>query len=214
VPRCAVSSREFRGSLADCRGERKKSFSCVTTRGRNLGINNGLGRGLVSLTALSLGLGVAAFGWGGLATLRLAPCRLPAAYLPLAFRLLTIALVPASWLVLAPAPFAQACPEARSAHSGRTGVLSLNVMGAHGSCNSQGKSSGRMCNHSPRALSKRELGHFLTSLAVSAEQDQERNGFLNALQKETTGSTTGPVALPNCSEMAPKLCAPSTVLEQ
>jgi hypothetical protein len=152
VPRCGASSRGLGGSPADCRGEGKKSFCYVTTRRRNLRLLNGLG----SLTAFSFGLGVAAFGCGIPATFGLAPCRQPAPDLPLAFRLLAVALVPTPWQVLAPAPFAETNPWARPAHSGRRAVFSRNLTSAHGRCFLPRESSGRMCNHSPRALSKRQ----------------------------------------------------------
>ena len=111
---------------------------------------NGLGRGLGSLTALLLCLGVLGFDLGVLATFGLPPRRLPAADLPQAFRLLAVALVPAPRLVLAPAPFAQADPQARSAPSGPAAMLSLNVAGAHGRSCSQGKARGECVEHSPR----------------------------------------------------------------
>jgi hypothetical protein len=155
VPRCGANSRVVRGSLAGRIREGKKSFSCVTTRRSNLWGSNALEHGLGSLTALLLCVGVPGFGAGVLATLGLPPSRLPATDLPPAFQLLAIALVPTPRQVLAPAPFAETNPRARPAHSGQIAVFCLNVGGAHGSGNSQGKSSGGMCNHSPRALSKR-----------------------------------------------------------
>jgi len=91
----------------------------VTTRRRKLWLFNGLGRSLGPLTALPLGLGVPGFSLGSLAVFGLPPCCLPAAELPLAFRLLAVALVPAPRLVLAPTPFAQAGSRTRSAPSGR-----------------------------------------------------------------------------------------------
>src|SRR5271168_3855664 len=89
-------------------------------------------------------------------TFSLAASRVPAADLPQAFRVLAVELVPASWLVLASASFAKASPRTRSPRSGQTAVSVSTVEGAHGSCNSQGKSSGRMLPHSPRALLKLE----------------------------------------------------------
>ena len=117
---------------------------------------NVLGRGLGVLTALLLSLGMLHFDAGVPATFSLAASRLPAADLLQAFRVLAVALVPASRLVLAPASFAQAGPTAWSAPSGRTAMLSRTLASAHGRCHSQGKSSGRMLRHSPRALSKLE----------------------------------------------------------
>jgi hypothetical protein len=54
----------------------------VTTRGRNFGVLNGLGRGLGALTALLFGLGMLGFEAGILTTFSLAVSRLPAADLP------------------------------------------------------------------------------------------------------------------------------------
>jgi len=156
MPGCGARSREVRGSLADRRGGEKKNFWCVTTRGRNFGVINGLGRDFGSLPALLLGLGMLHFDAGALATFSLAASRLPAADLPQAFRVLAVALVPAPRLVLAPASFAKASPRAGLPRSGQTAVSVSTVEGAHGSCDSQGKSSGRMLPHSPRALSKLE----------------------------------------------------------
>ena len=134
----------------------KKSLSCVTTRRRKLWVLNGLRRGLHSLAARFLVLGVLGFDVGVLATFGLPPRRLPAADLPQAFRILTVALVVTPRLVLAPAPFAQADPRARSAPSGPTAAFSRNVAGAHGRLDLPRESSGRMCYHSPRAISKLE----------------------------------------------------------
>src|SRR5262249_44929486 len=81
---------------------------------------------------------------------------LPAADLPLALRVLAVALVPAPRLVLAPAPLAETDPRARSAPTGRSAGLWRTLTGAHGRYRSQGNSSGRMSHHPPRALSKCE----------------------------------------------------------
>ena len=57
-PGCAARSPGVRSSLADrIRGEGKISC-CVTTRGRNFRVLNGLGRDFGSLPALLLGLGM------------------------------------------------------------------------------------------------------------------------------------------------------------
>jgi hypothetical protein len=143
VPRCAVSSRGLGDSLADCRGEGEKNFCCVTTRRRNLRLLGGLG----SLTALSFGLGVAAFGCGILATLGLAARRQPAPDLPLAFRLLAVALVPTPRLVLPSTSFTQTGSRPRPAPSRRRAVLCRTLRSAHGRCFLPRESSGRMCNH-------------------------------------------------------------------
>ena len=58
MPGCGPRSRGVRGSLADRRAEAKKKFICVTTRGRNFGVFNGLGHKFGLLTAHLLCLGV------------------------------------------------------------------------------------------------------------------------------------------------------------
>ena len=206
APGCGAKSQGVRGSLADrIRGGRKKK-SCVTTRGRNFGVFNGLGRGLGALTALLFGLGMLVFDAVIPTTFSLAASRLPTSDFPQAFRVLAVALVPTSRVVLAPASFAKASPRTRSPRSGQTTVSLSTVEGAHGSCNSQGKSSGRMLPHSPRALSKLEQDAYppvyrllenkterqtssstrreqepealLTTRSTSREQDRERNGLI------------------------------------
>jgi len=155
-PGCAARLRGVRSSLADHTRGAEKNFCCVTTRGRNFWVRNGLGRDFGSLPALLFGLGMLLLDAGLLATFSLAASCLPAADLTQAFRVLAIALVPGPRLILASASFAQAGPRTRSPHSGQTAVPLGNVKGAHGRCNSQGKSSGRMLCHSPRASSKLE----------------------------------------------------------
>src|SRR5271163_3608303 len=133
----------------------------------------------------------------------LAASILPAADLPQAFRVLAVALVPASWLVLAPASFAKASPRTRSPRSGQTAVSVSTVEGAHGSCDSQGKSSGRMCNHPPRALSKHEkdplspLYRLLANKTANRTLPSDAPGTRTlsaAVQtiKSAAGSRTGP----------------------
>jgi len=156
VPGCGVRSPAAHGSPADRTREGKKSFCCVTTRRRKLWLLSSLGRSLGPLTARVLGLGVPGFGLGSLAVFGLPPGRLPLADLAETFRVLAVALVPTPRLVGAAAAFAQAGPRAGPAPSGQTTAFSLNVMGAHGRCFSQGESSGGMSHHSPRAFSKRE----------------------------------------------------------
>ena len=145
-PGCGARSRGVRSSLADRRRGEKKNFCCVTTRGRNFRVLNGLGRDFGSLAAHLLGLGMLRFDRDVPATFSLAASRLPAADLTQAFRVLAIALVPAPRQVLASASFAQADPRARSPRSGQTAVSVSTVDGAHGSCNSQGKARGE-CRH-------------------------------------------------------------------
>ena len=115
---CGASSRGVGSSPVDHRREGKKSFCCVTTRRRKFWALNSLRRGLGPLAALALGLGVPGFDVGGLAMSSLALRRLPASDLPLALRILAVALVPPPRLVLVPTAFAKANPWARSAPSG------------------------------------------------------------------------------------------------
>ena len=79
MPGCGASSRGVRGSPADRITEGKKSFCCVTTRRRKFWVLNGLRRGLRSLAARFLRLGVLGFDVGVLAMFGLPPRRLPAA---------------------------------------------------------------------------------------------------------------------------------------
>ena len=148
APGYGAMSRELHGSPAGRRVEGRKNFFCctcrVTTRRRKLHIFNSLGRGLGSLTALPLSLGVASPGCGILAVLGLAPGRLPTTDFPLTLRIVTVALVPTPRQVLTIAPFAQARPQSRSTRPSPAPASYFNLMGAHGSCNSQGKSPRRM----------------------------------------------------------------------
>jgi hypothetical protein len=131
-------------SLVDRRAEAKKRFSCVTTRGRNFGALTGLGHKFGSLTALHLCLSVLGSDISIQATFGLAPCRLPAADLPQALRLLAVALGAAPRLVLTAASLAQADPQSRSAPSGQTAMSSRNVASAHGRYLLPRESSGRV----------------------------------------------------------------------
>ena len=179
-PGCAARSPAVRSSLADrIRGEGKISC-CVTTRGRNFRVLNGLGRDFGSLPALLLGLGMLGFDADVLTTFGLAASRLPAADLTQAFRVLAIALVPASRLVLVSASFAQAGPTAWSAPSGQTAVALRTVKGAHGSGNSQGKSSGRMHEHSLRAHSKLETSAGFPVYRLLKNKTVETKGLVGA----------------------------------
>ena len=82
-----------------------------------------MGRCFGPLAACAFGLGVAGFGLSRLAMSGLPPRRLPATNLALTFGLLTVALIPATRLVLAAAPFAQADPWAWPPPSGGMRVL-------------------------------------------------------------------------------------------
>ncbi len=110
VPGCGGKSQAVRGSLADRIKKGEKRSCCVTTRRRNFWLWNGLGRGLGLLAAHSFCLGMLGSGVGIPATFSLPLRCLPAENLPLTFRLLAVALVPAPWLILASAPFTQAAP--------------------------------------------------------------------------------------------------------
>ena len=156
VPSCGASSRGVHGSPAGYITEVKKTYCCVTMRRRNLWTLSDLGRGLGLLAAHFLCLGVLGSDIVVVATFSLPLCRLPAADLPQAFGVLAIALVPTPRVILASAPFIQAGPLARAAHSGLGTVLSFNVVVAHGRLDLPRESSGRMCQHSPRAQSKHE----------------------------------------------------------
>jgi hypothetical protein len=206
MPGCGARSPGIRGSLADRIKGEKKFSCCVTMRGRNFGAFNDLGRSFGLLPALFLRLGMLCSDAFVPATLSLTASRLPAADVPQAFRILAVALVPASWLILASASFAKASPWARSPRSGQTAVSVSTVEAAHGSGNSQGKARGECWSHSPRALSKLEQDAclpvyrllenkaerrtvssarreqkpraLLAKRSSSREQDREINGFI------------------------------------
>ena len=155
-PGCGPSLGAVHSTPAGRIKEMKKNFCCVTTRRRNFWPLIRLGRSLGSLAAHALSLCVPGFGLGGLATFGLPPSRLPTANLPQAFRILAIVLVPTPWLVLPPAAFAQAEPRARSSHSGTAAALWFIVVGAHGSCFSQGIARGECLNILFGRLTKHE----------------------------------------------------------
>jgi hypothetical protein len=121
-----------------------QKFCCVTTRRRKFRFLNILGHGLGLLTARFLGLGMLGFGGAGLAPLTLSPRRQPAVDLSHAFRVLTVALVPTSRLVLATALFVGAGSLARTARSGFGTAFFFNVVVAHGRFDLPRESSGRM----------------------------------------------------------------------
>jgi len=184
-PGCGTRSRGVRSSPADHKRGERKIFCCVTTRGRNFGILNGLGRDFGLPPALLLGLGMLGFDAGILTTFRLAASRLPAADLPQAFRVLAVALVPASWLVPAFASFAQADSRARSPRSGQTAVSVITVEGAHGSGNSQGKARGECWSHSPRAPSKLEQDACLPVYRLLGNKTERQTVSFDALGTRT-----------------------------
>jgi hypothetical protein len=180
---CAARSWGVRSSLADRIWGKGNKICCVTTRGRNFGILNGLGRDFGSLPALLLGPGMLHFDAVILTTFRLAASCLPAVDLPQAFRVLAVALVPAPRLVLASASFAQADPRARSPRSGQTAVSLRNVKGAHGRCFLPRESSGRMLPHSPRALSKLEQDACCQSIVFSRTRPRDKRSHRRAGNK-------------------------------
>ena len=195
-PGCGASSRVARSSLADrIRGE-EKIFCCVTTRGRNFGVLNGFRRDFSSPPAHLFGLGMPRFDTRVLAMFRLAVRRLPAADVPQAFRVLAVALVPAPRLVLASASFAQADPRARSPRSRQTAVALRTVKGAHGSGNSQGKSSGRMLVAFSSGVIKTRIRRFLASLSLSREQDRELDSLIDALRTRTPSAAVQTIVFP------------------
>jgi hypothetical protein len=185
-PGCGWKSRGVRGNLADrIRGE-KKIFCCVTTRGCNVRVLKGLGRGLGALTALLFSLGMLGFDAGILTTFGLPAGRLPAADPPQALWGLAIALVPAPGLVLAATAFAQADPQTWSAPSGRTAVLSRTLTSAHGRCFLPRESSGRMREHSLRALSKLEPALACQFIVLSKTRQRDKRSHRRAGNKART----------------------------
>ena len=205
-PGCGARSRGARGSPADrIRGE-EKIFCCVTTRGRNFGVLNSLGRCFGAVAALLLSLGMLVLDASVLTTFRLAARRLPAADLPPAFRVLAVALVPASRRVFAPTPLAQADPRARSPRSGQTTVSVSNVKGAHGSGNSQGKSSGRMLVAFSSGAIKTRKRRLPASLSSSREPDRETNDLIDALGTRTQSAALQTIESAAESEIGPTGC--------
>ncbi len=132
MPGCEVRSQAVRSSPADRTREGEKSFCRVTTRRRKFRFLNILGHGFGLLTARFLCLGMLGFGGVGLATFSLSPRRQPAVDFPQAFGVLTVALVPASRVVLATALFVDAGSLARTAYSGSGTAFFFNVVVAHG----------------------------------------------------------------------------------
>jgi hypothetical protein len=144
VPGYEVRSQAVRSSPADRIREGEKKFCCVTTRRRKFRFLNILGHGLGLLTARFLCLGMLGLGGAGLAAFSLSPRRQPAVDLSHAFRVLTVALVPTSRVVLATALFVDAGSLARAARSGFGTAFFFNVVVAHGRFDLPRESSGRM----------------------------------------------------------------------
>ena len=154
---------------------------------------------------LLLSLGMLVFDASVLTTFRLAASRLPAADLPQAFRVLAVALVPASRRVFAPTPLAQADPRARSPRSGQTAVTVSNVKGAHGSGNSQGKSSGRMLVAFSSGAIKTRKRRLPASLSSSREQDREINSLIDAPGTRTQSADLQTIESAAGSEIGPTI---------
>jgi hypothetical protein len=188
---------------------RQKKICCVTTRWRNLWALSDLWCGLGPLAALFLCLRVLDFGFGVVATLRLTLRRLPAVDLSQAFRILAVPLVPTPRLVLTSARFVQAGPRAGAARSGLGTGLCLNVVVAHGRFDLPRESSGRMCHHSPRALSKREQNDCLPVYGCLKEQDRDQDGIRKAIRRRRSDRDTcvALVALSTRSQTALIVCA-------
>ena len=144
MPGYVVRSHAVRSSPVDRIREGQKKFCCVTTRGRKFRFLNILGRGLGLLAASFLCLGMLCSGGGGLATVSLSPRRQPAVDLSQAFRVLAVALVPTSRVVLATALFVDADSLAWAARSGFKTVFFFNVVVAHGRFGLPRESPGRM----------------------------------------------------------------------
>jgi hypothetical protein len=156
VPGCEGRSQAVRDSPADRIREGEKRCCCVTTRRRNFWFLNILRYGLGLLTARFLCLGVLGLDFGVLPAFGLPPSRVPTVDLPLAFLVLTVALVPTPRAVLATALFVDAGSLTRATRSGSGTVFFFNVVVAHGRYDLPRESSGRMRQHSPRAPSKRQ----------------------------------------------------------
>jgi hypothetical protein len=149
-------------------------------RRRKFGLLNILGHGLGLLTARFLCLGMLGFGGVGLATFRLSPRRQPAVDLAQAFRVLTVALVPTSRVILATALFVDAGSLAWAARSGFGTVFFFNVVVAHGRFGLPRESSGRMREHSLRVHSKLETSACLPVYRLLKNKTVETNRLVGA----------------------------------
>jgi hypothetical protein len=120
----------------------ENNFCCVTTRRRSFRLFRGLWHRLGDLAACPLGRGVLDLDRFIGTPLRLTPGRLPAAHGTQTLRILAVALVATSWLVLLSTASAEADPRPRS--SAAASWLMLTV--AHGSVLSQGTARGERAN--------------------------------------------------------------------
>lgn len=184
----------FKASRPIAQGPGKKSPRCVTTRRRKLLFFIRLGQGLRSLAARLFGLSVLGFDVAVLAAFGLPSGAVPTVQLDLAIRMLTVALVVATRSVFAFAPVAQTNPWAWTARTRPAAVSFRTLTSAHGRFVLPRESSGRVCNHSPRALSKREPRKRLRYSSARDEPDKKRNNVRNACQEETPGPITNAVA--------------------
>ncbi len=144
MPGCEGKSQAVRSIPADRIRDGGKKFCCVTTRRCKFRFLNILGHGLGLLTARFLCLGVLGLGGLGLATFSLSPRRQPAVDLSQAFRILTVALVPTSRVVLATALFVDAGSLSRAVRSGFGTAFFFNVVVAHGRFGLPRESSGNV----------------------------------------------------------------------
>src|SRR3984893_171525 len=205
------SSAALRGTQAGRTKESKKNFCCVTTRRRNFGCLRCLGQRFGTFTVRTLGLGV--LGSGRL--IQTPPGRplrgLPAADLPLAFRVLAVTLVPTPWLVLPSAAFAQTDPRSRSSRTGTARPLCFIVVGAHGSAISQGTARGEPTTVLPGRLSKPGTRQPFASLYApkptrqGRKTAQERRG--QGDNEEYPAAQSFRVALFKCLKLALFYCS-------
>ena len=120
-----------------------------------------------------------------LTTFSLAASRLPASDLPQAFRGLAVALVPASWLVLAAASFAKASPRARSPSLWADGCVCVYRGGCPRELQLPREKLGEnVATFSSGVLETRKR-RLPTSLSSSREQDRETNSLIGALGTRT-----------------------------
>ena len=187
----------------------KKNFCRVTTRGRNCGVLWWLWRCCDPLTARSFGSGMPGFRGGVTPPSGLALCRLPASNLPLAFRSLTIPLVPTTRPIRGTATFTQTDTYPRSTRprtvgtrSGTAGVSAVILGRVHGSETSERIVRGERTTVLHGRLSKRGNRPALTSLSSvestrsnkitrAVEQNRRKNVPLKKTTKETTSETRG-----------------------
>ena len=111
--------------------------------------------------------------------------RLPASDLPLAVRILAVALVPTPWLVLAPTTLTQADPRPRAARTDAATAFWIIMKVTHGSAISQGTARGERVNVLLGRLSNREAEGPFASLADPEGTRQGRKRLEKGMAKET-----------------------------